>query len=119
MTAKNKNIEKNKEYINNIFVNLNDVILTREESILDAIIQKCQEEVESPVKFEKTLSNPDLIKIVGALTLNERKVLFYLYKKDKTIKEITEIMHMDRKTIRRMRDKAQSEIAEKLIKGEF
>ena len=58
------------------------------------------------------------INIVKTLSLREKEVLFYLYKKQKTINEISKIMKIDRTTIWRIRNKAQKKIAEKLVKGE-
>lgn len=115
MTAKNKYIEKNYNYINNTSVLLSDYITLNDESVL----QQCQENVKSAVEFEKTFSNQSLSHIVGALSLKEKEVLFYLYKKDKNINETAEIMKVDRKTIRRIRDKAQAEITKKMVKGDF
>lgn len=119
MTAKNKYIEKNYDYINNYDVSLDEVILVNEETVLDAVLQQCQEDVEAALEFEKTFSNPNLRHIVEALSLKERRVLFYLYKKQKNIKETSKIMNVDRKTVRRIRDKAQKIIAEKLVKGGY
>ena len=119
MTAKNKYIEKNYNYINNTSVLLSDYITLNDESVLDSVLQQCQENVKSAVEFEKTFSNPSLSHVVGALSLKEKEVLFYLYKKDKNINETAEIMKVDRKTIRRIRDKAQAEITKKMVKGDF
>lgn len=58
------------------------------------------------------------INIVKTLSLCEKEVLFYLYKKQKTINEISKIMKIDRTTIWRIRNKAQKKIVEKLVKGE-
>lgn len=117
MTARNKYFEKNYNYINNTNMLIDEVIFTEENSVLDAILEKCQEEVDSAIEFEKTLSNPSLYNIVKALSLREKEVLFYLYKKQKSINETADIMHLDRKTIRKYRDEAQAKIMEKLING--
>ena len=84
---------------------------------MDSVLQKCQEEVESAVEFEKALSNPKLYNIVKALSLKEKEVLFYLYKKQKSMNDIAEIMNLDRKTVRKYRDNAQNKIVKKLING--
>jgi len=118
MTARNKYIERNYDYINNTNMLIEECIVDREDSVLDAVLQKCQEEVVSAVEFEKTLSNPILYNVVKALSLREKEVLFYLYKKGKTINEITKIMNLDRKTVRKIRNIAQDKIAKKIIKGE-
>ena len=117
MTAKNKYFEKNYNYINNTSMFVDEIVSAGEESVLDAVLEKCQEEVKSAREFEKTLSNPSLYNIVKALSLREKEVLFYLYKKQKSINETAVIMGVDRKTIRKYRDEAHRKIAEKLING--
>ena len=117
MTAKNKYFEKNYNYINNTSMFVDEIVSAGEESVLDAVLEKCQEEVKSAREFEKTLSNPSLYNIVKALSLREKEVLFYLYKKQKNINETAVIMGVDRKTIRKYRDEAHRKIAEKLING--
>ena len=117
MTAKNKYFEKNYNYINNTSMFVDGIVSAGEESVLDAVLEKCQEEVKSAREFEKTLSNPSLYNIVKALSLREKEVLFYLYKKQKSINETAVIMGLDRKTIRKYRDEAHRKITEKLING--
>ena len=117
MTAKNKYFEKNYNYINNTSMFVDEIVSAGEESVLDAVLEKCQEEVKSAREFEKTLSNPSLYNIVKALSLREKEVLFYLYKKQKSINETAVIMGLDRKTIRKYRNEAHRKIAEKLING--
>lgn len=119
MTARNKYIERNYNYINNTNVSTKDVFSIMEDSILDTVLEKCQEDINSVIEFEKTLSNPILYNIVKALSLREKEVLFYLYKKQKTINEISKIMKIDRITVWRIRNRAQKKIAEKLVKGEY
>lgn len=118
MTAKNKYIKKNEKYINKS-ISLDDAILFREETILDVVLQRCQNELASAVEFEKSFSDTNLYNIVKALTFKEKEVLFYLYKEEKNINEISKIMNLDRKTIRTIRNKAQAKIVEKLVKGEY
>ena len=117
MTAKNKYFEKNYNYINNTSMFVDGIVSAVEESVLDSVLEKCQEEVKSAREFEKTLSNPSLYNIVKALSLREKEVLFYLYKKQKSMNETAVIMGLDRKTIRKYRDEAHRKIAEKLING--
>ena len=119
MTARNKYFEKNYNYINNTNMLISEVVGTTEDTILDAVLEKCQEEVDSAIEFEKALSNPKLYNIVKALSLKEKEVLFYLYKKQKSIKETAKIMKLDRKTVRKYRDEAQAKIIKKLINGGF
>ena len=117
MTAKNKCFERNYNYINNTSMFVDGIVSAVEESVLDAVLEKCQEEVKSAREFEKTLSNPSLYNIVKVLSLREKEVLFYLYKKQKSMNETAVIMGLDRKTIRKYRDEAHRKIAEKLING--
>jgi len=118
MTARNKYIEKNYDYINNTNMLIEESIVDKEDSVLDVVWQKCQEEVESAMEFEKALSSPILYNVVKALSLREKEVLFYLYKKGKTMVEITKIMNISISTVTRLRDKAQGKIVEKILKGE-
>ena len=118
MTARNKYIEKNYDYINNTNMLIEESIVAREDSVLDVVWQKCQEEVESALEFEKALSSPILYNVVKALSLREKEVLFYLYKKGKSINEVARIMDLDRKTVRKFRNIAQDKIAKKIIKGD-
>ena len=118
MTARNKYIEKNYDYFNNTSMLIEETVLVKEESVLDAVLQRCQEEVNSAVEFEKTMSNPILYNVVKALSLREKEVLFYLYKKQKTIVETSKIMNIGLSTVTRLRDKDQSKIVEKIVKGE-
>lgn len=118
MTARNKYIEKNYDYLNNTSMLIEETVFVKEESVLDAVLQRCQEEVNSAVEFEKAMSNPILYNVVKALSLREKEVLFYLYKKQKTIVETSKIMNIGLSTVTRLRDKAQSKIVEKIVKGE-
>ena len=45
MTAKNKYFEKNYNYINNTSMFVDEIVSAGEESVLDAVLEKCQEEV--------------------------------------------------------------------------
>lgn len=117
MTAKNKYIQKNYNNINNTDISMSDTICMEEESVLDLVLQKCQDDIDSAIEFEKTISNPNLYNIVKALSLREKEVLFYLYKKQKSINETAEIMCLNRKTIRKYRDQVQAKIVKKLING--
>ena len=52
------------------------------------------------------------------MSLKEKEVLFYLYKEQKTVNEIAQIMKIDRITVWRIRNRAQSKIAKEIIKGD-
>lgn len=117
MTAKNKYFEKNNDYINNTTMLIDEIVPANESSILDTILERCQQEVDSVIEFEKTLLNPKLYNIMKALSLCEREVLFNLYWKERSITETAERMQLDRKTVRKYRDRAQTIITEKLLNG--
>ena len=117
MTAKNKYFEKNNDYINNTTMLIDEIVPASEYSILDTILERCQQEVDSVIEFEKTLLNPKLYNIMKALSLCEREVLFNLYWKERSVNETAERMQLDRKTVRKYRDRAQTIITEKLING--
>ena len=117
MTAKNKYFEKNNDYINNTTMLIDEIVPASEYSILDTILERCQQEVDSVIEFEKTLLNPKLYNIIKALSLCEREVLFNLYWKERSITETAERMQLDRKTVRKYRDRAQTIITEKLLNG--
>lgn len=117
MTAKNKYFEKNNDYINNTTMLIDEIVPASEYSILDTILERCQQEVDSAIEFEKTLLNPKLYNIMKALSSCEREVLFNLYWKERSINETAERMQLDRKTVRKYRDRAQTIITEKLLNG--
>lgn len=58
MTGRNKFIEKNYEYINNSNILIDYAVLVEEDSILESVLQRCQEEVNSAREFDRALSNP-------------------------------------------------------------
>lgn len=116
-TARNKYFEKNYNHINKTKIMTNESIFVEEESVLEKVLNNCIEEMESAVEFEKIFLNPTLYHVVKALSLKEKEVLFYLYKKKKSISEISRIMKLDRKTVRNFRDVAQKKITEKLLNG--
>lgn len=43
------------------------------------VINKCEEEIKSAIEFEKIICDEKLYKIVKALSLREKMVLFSLY----------------------------------------
>ena len=45
MTAKNKYFEKNNDYINNTTMLIDEIVPASEYSILDTILERCQQEV--------------------------------------------------------------------------
>ncbi len=119
MSVKDKYIKKNNLCINNQSLDIDNIIVSVGDTIIDEIIKNCEADIESAIEFEQTFNNPKLIKIIGALPLKERQVLFYLHKKNKTLIEIGKLLNHDPKTIGRIRDRAYKKIAEKLINGGY
>ena len=107
MTARNIYFRDNYDDINNTTMLLNDETAIEEESVLEKVLNRCQEEIESAVQFENVMSDPKLYNIVKELSLKEKEVLFYLYKKQKTMNETAQIMNLTRKTLRKYRNEAQ------------
>ncbi len=118
MTAKNKYIERNRHYLNDMVIFNDENMSSMGENVLDAVLERCQEEIDSAIEFERTFSDHKLYNIVKALSLKEKEVLFYLYKKQKSINETAKIMHLHRETISIIRNRAQEKIVKGLIKGE-
>lgn len=117
LTARNKYIEKNYNYINNKNTNYYDENLIIEDMVLDNVLEKCLKEAKSVQEFEKALSNSEISIYSKGLDKREKMVLFYLYWENKTINEIAKIMNIYRGTVRKIRDKAQEKIAKNMFKG--
>lgn len=115
MSARYSYYKKNKKYIDNM--PLIDEVVKADNSFIDNVIDKCLKEVKSAEKFEKTILNPNLYRYVKALSLKEKEVLFYLFWEKKQINDVAKILMVDRKTIRRIRDKALSKITNNLLNG--
>ena len=69
------------------------------------------------MEFEKVISNEKLHNIVKALSLNEKMVLFSLYKQNKNVNQIAKEMKMDRTTIWRIKSRALDKIMKKMLGG--
>lgn len=50
------------------------------DSLFDAILNKCVDELKFALEFERLFSDEKLYNIVKALSLKEKMVLFSLYK---------------------------------------
>ena len=78
MTDKNKYFERNYNYINNTSVFVDGIVSAGEESVLDAVLEKCQEEVKSAREFEKNSFKSSLYNIVKALSLREKRCFLFI-----------------------------------------
>lgn len=117
-TARNKYIEKNRKHFETKSINTEFISNYDGESLVDEIIRRCEEQISSALEFEIFLSDPKLYKVVKALSLKEKEVLFYLYKNKENISSISRIMNLDKKTVRKLRNGAQKKIAENLLRGD-
>lgn len=115
--VRKKYMRDNYEYINNDNIDLYDCINFESESVLETVINKCEEEIKSAIEFEKIISNEKLYNIVKALSLEEKMVLFSLYKENKSINQIAIEMKVERTTIWRIKSKVLDKIMKKLLGG--
>ena len=110
-------IRDNYNYINNKNVNIYELTNVEADSVLEAVINRYEKEVESAVEFEKVFSNDKLYYGIKALSLKEKIVLFSLYKQNKTINQIALEMKTDRTTIWRIKNKTIDKLMKYLIGG--
>ena len=72
-------------------------------------------ELKSAMEFEKLISNENLYKIIRALSLKEKMMLFYLYKEEKDIYEVAKIMNISLATAYRLKNQVLDLIMKKFI----
>lgn len=117
VNVRKRYIKDNYCYINNQFVSMEDVEEIEGESVLDIIINKCEDEIKSAIEFEKVISDSKLYCAIKALSLREKMVLFSLYKENKSINMIAMEMNLERTTIWRIKATALDKIMKYLIGG--
>lgn len=110
-------IRDNYNYINSKNANIYDLINVETESVLEAVINKCEEEVKSAVEFEKVISSDRLYYGIKALSLREKIVLFSLYKEHKEINQIAKEINIGRTTAWRIKNTALDKLMQYLIGG--
>lgn len=110
-------IRDNYNYINSKNVNIYDLINVEAESVLEAVINKFEEEVKSAVEFEKVISSDRLYYGIKALSLREKIVLFSLYKEHKEINQIAKEINIGRTTAWRIKNTALDKLMQYLIGG--
>ena len=119
INVRNRYIRKNYKFINNMFVEYSEMKITDSKSLLDTILYKFERELKSASEFEKIIYNNDkLYKIVGALSEKEKTMLFYLYYKEKEIKEVSKIMNISLATAYRRKEQLLNKIMKRLLKEE-
>lgn len=110
-------IRDNYNYLNANHLNILDCINIESGSVLDVILNKCEDEIKSAVEFEKIVSDKKLYNIVKALSLKEKTMLFLLYKENKSINQISSTMNISRETVWRMRNRIVDKIIKELLGG--
>lgn len=119
LNTRRKYIRDNYEFINNKNIDLLEIEDIEAESVLDAVINKCENEIKSAIEFENVISDNKLYFVVKALSLKEKIVLFSLYKERKEIKQIALEMNLSRKRVWQIKCQAQDKIIEYLIGGKY
>ena len=117
LTARKRYIRDNYYEINSTHINFDKLEDYEAESVLDSVIDKCENEVKSVVEFEKNISNTRLYNAIKALSLKEKMVLFYIYKENKNSNQIALEMKIGRTTLWRIKNKALDKIMKIVIGG--
>lgn len=104
-SAKIDYLRKNIKFFNTELCDEMESIVDEQCSVLDTVIKKCDEETSSAIEFEKAFSDVKIYKVIKALSYNEKMMLFYLYQKNKSVRETAKLQNIDKDTVRRRRDK--------------
>lgn len=104
-SAKIEYLKKNTKFFEKESCELQENIVDEQCSVLDIVINKCEEEINSAIEFEKAFSDVKIYKVIKALSYNEKMMLFYLYQKNKSVRETAKLQNIDKDTVRRRRDK--------------
>lgn len=104
-SAKIDYLRKNIKFFNTELCDEIESIVDDQCSVLDIVIKKCDEEINSAIEFEKAFSDEKIYKVIKALSYDEKMMLFYLYKQNKSIRETAKIQKVDKDTIRRRKNK--------------
>ena len=110
-------IRDNYNYINNKNVSIYELIKVEADSVLEAVINRYEKEVESAIEFEKVFSSDKLYYGIKALSLKEKIVLFSLYKEHKEVNQIASEMKLTRKSIWKIKTRALDKLMKYLIGG--
>lgn len=110
-------IRDNYDFINNTNMDLSQIEDIEAESVLETVINKCEQEIKSAIEFEKIVSSNRIYSVIKALSLKEKIVLFSLYKENKEINQIALEMKLTRKTIWKIKSQALDKIMKCLIGG--
>ena len=115
INVRRKYIRTNYKFINSKCIDYSELNIEDSESIFDTLIYKLDKELNSAMEFEKLISNEKLYKIIRALSLKEKMMLFYLYKEEKDIYEVAKIMNISLATAYRLKNQALDFLMRKFI----
>ena len=115
INVRKKYIRTNYKFINSKCIDYSELNIEDSESIFDTLIYEFDKELNSAMEFEKLISNEKLYKIIRALSLKEKMMLFYLYKEEKDICEVAKIMNISLATAYRLKNQALNLIMKKFI----
>ena len=101
--ARNNYLRKNYYNKSYIMVELKDNIPDEKISDLDSIINDAEMKNMSAYNIEDMFLNEKLYKIVKALSLKEKMVLFSLYNEGKSIRQVAKEQRIDKNTVMRRR----------------
>lgn len=117
LNVRRKYIKDNYEYLNSNDVNWDTFEDIECNSLFDAVLNKCVDELKSALEFERLFCDEKLYNVTKALSVKEKMVLFALYKEEKGINRIANEMNVERTTIWRIKNKAQEKIIKNLLGG--
>ena len=117
-SAKIDYLRKNIKFFNTELCDEMESIVDEQCSVLDTVIKKWDEETSSAIEFEKAFSDVKIYKVIKALSYNEKMMLFYLYQKNRSVRETAKLQNIDKDTVRRRRDKILKIIENILGDGE-
>lgn len=117
LNVRRKYIKDNYEYLNSNNVNWDTFEDIECNSLFDAVLNKCVDELKSALEFERLFCDEKLYNVTKALSVKEKMVLFALYKEEKGINQIANEMNVERTTIWRIKNKAQEKIIKNLLGG--
>ena len=117
LNVRRKYIKDNYEYLNSNDVNWDTSEDIECNSLFDAVLNKCVDELKSALEFERLFCDEKLYNVIKALSVKEKMVLFALYKEEKGINQIANEMNVERTTIWRIKNKAQEKIIKNLLGG--
>ena len=117
INVRNKYIRDNYDYLQNKSINIDDTLLVDDASVLDMVINKCEEEIKSAVEFEKIISNRKLYNSAKVLSFKEKMVLFSLYSQNKSVNQISKEMGIARETVWRIRNRILDKLMKSILGG--